>query len=42
MSQLLIFMALFFIVVIAALDLWVRGWGEADRIRSWWVRRAGR
>jgi len=42
MSQLLIFTALFFIAVIAALDLWARGWGEADRIRSWWVRRAGR
>jgi hypothetical protein len=35
-------MALFLIAVIAALDFWGRSWGEAERIRIWWARRAGR
>jgi hypothetical protein len=42
MSELLIFMALLFVAAIAALDLWVRSWGEVDRVRSWLARRAGR
>jgi hypothetical protein len=42
MSEPLIFVALLFVAVISALDLWVRSWEEVDRVRSWLARRAGR
>jgi len=42
MTQLFTIRALLFVAMNAVLDIWVRSWGEADRIRSWWPRRAGR